>query len=151
MMPNTNNGDQAYDEFVGRLVYEKGLEDEDRRQNGRIREELMSQIDGVVQDAMLEALSLEQAKELEKLLDAEVSDEELDGFFAGTGIDFGKVAAEAMGKFREDYLGGNSTNMTSYNTNNAQGQPMQGAISEAPGASNVEGVAHETTVKTEEA
>ncbi len=140
-MPNTNNEAGTYDEFVMQMIRDKGLAEADQQQGGRIRESLILQVDEEVQKSIIDALSEEQAQALENLLDADAADEEIAKFFAGTGIDFAKAASEAMQRFRENYFG-NNTNMTVNNTNNsavAAGQPVQGVVSEVPGASDVEG------------
>ncbi len=157
MMPNINSEqEQVMEAFVHQMVADKGLLEEDQKQNGKIQQELRVQLDEVMDRSLIDALPEEKLVELDKMLDAGATDDEIENFFDTAGVDFEAAMRGAMEEFRRQYLeGNNSTNNDEVsNINNTvetpAGMPVQGAKSEVPGESDVEGVAQETTVIAEE-
>lgn len=157
MMPNINSEqEQVMEAFVHQMVADKGLLEEDQKQNGKIQQELRTQLDEVMDRSLIDALPEEKLVELDKMLDAGATDDEIENFFDTAGVDFEAAMRGAMEEFRRQYLeGNNSTNNDEVsNINNTietpAGMPVQGAKSEVPGESDVEGVAQETTVIAEE-
>ena len=69
------------------------------------RAEMRLKLEQQIEDGMIQALSDEQLEELERLVDAEASDEEIDQFFADSGVDFDEVAAQAVEDFRRELFG----------------------------------------------
>lgn len=95
--------EKVLSEFVERMITDKGGEMtvEQRTQlAGSLREKLQEQIE----QAMLRMLSDEQLVELEQMLDAGVSDDDLERFFDEAGVDFSRAAAQAMTEFRKAYM-----------------------------------------------
>lgn len=157
MMPNINSEqEQVMEAFVHQMVADKGLLEEDQKQNGKIQQELRTQLDEVMDRSLIDALPEEKLAELDKMLDAGATDDEIENFFDTAGVDFEAAMRGTMEEFRRQYLeGNNSTNNDEVsNINNTvetpAGMPVQGAKSEVPGESDVEGVAQETTVIAEE-
>ncbi len=209
-MPKQNLEDeQAYATFIEEIVRGMGLEEQDREMQGRLSQDLKMKLDEVIEQALVKALPDDKVDELDKLLDSEASDEEIEDFFDTVGGDYdteaiirktledfrkafvekpedaksGEVAAEvaktedsaektevadakpdaaranavaqavaamAQGS-AQDFSTNNMTTTENKNVNEVkipEGQPVQGAVSEAPGASNVEGV--EIATVTEE-
>lgn len=66
------------------------------------RAEMRLKLEQRIEDGMIQALSDEQLEELERLVDAEASDEEIDQFFADSGVDFDEAAAQAVEDFRQE-------------------------------------------------
>lgn len=158
MMPNINSEqEQVLEAFVRQMVADKGLLEEDQKQNGKIQQELMAQLDEVMDRSLIDALPEEKLAELDQMLDAGATDDEITNFFDTAGVDFEAAMRGAMEEFRKQYLEENtSTNNDEVSniSNNAvktpAGMPVQGTTSEVPGESDVEGVAQETTVVAEE-
>lgn len=148
-MPKINfQEEQVFEAFIHKMIVDKGLAETDRQQNGKIQRELSMQLDEAIQKAVINALSDEQLQKLSGMLDNDIGDAELESFFDNSGIDYRETVGRAMREFREDYLGINTTTNEPNNLNNTgqmpNGMPMQGTVSEVPGASNVEGVAQPT-------
>lgn len=147
-MPKINfDEEQVFANFVRQMVVDKGLLEEDRKQNGKIQHKLAEALDAAIEKAMIAALPDAKLEELSQLLDAGADDEKIEALFAGAGVNFELVAGRTMAAFREAYLGeGNDSTMTNTVNNSAAaqapaGEPTQGTTSEVPGASDVEGVA----------
>lgn len=161
-MPKINvNPTVALDAYASQMLQEKGALTDDEQQNAAKLNQLRTQLDEVIDRAVIDALPEEKLPELEELLNRDASDAEIDKFFVNSGADFEGATKAALERFRLDYLNGKSdetqVNSTMTNTINSgvvaatpAGNPMQGASSEVPGASNVEGVAEQTTVVSEE-
>lgn len=99
------SNDRIMAAFVDKMIADKG-DDLDEKQKGRLRRRLMVELDNAIGKAMVMALSDEQAMELDKMLNSEVSDGEIERFFAGAGIDYDYVVHQAMGNFRVAYMTG---------------------------------------------
>lgn len=147
-MPKINfEEDQLLEHFVHQMIVDKGLAEEDRKQNGKIQHELMEALDEAIEKAMIAALPDAELRELNALLDRDDSDEEIDALFAGAGVNFEVIAGRTMVAFREAYLGKKESTMTdtvnnSVATQTPVGEPVQGTASEVAGESDVEGAAH---------
>ncbi len=147
-MPKINfEEDQLLEHFVHQMIVDKGLVEEDRKQNGKIQHGLMEALDEAIEKAMIAALPDAKLRELNELLDRDASDEEIGALFDGAGVNFEIIAGRTMVAFREAYLGKKDSTMTNTVNNNAAtqapaGQPVQGTTSEVRGESDVEGVAH---------
>lgn len=138
-MPKINfNEDQVLESFVHQMVVDKGLAEEDRNQNGKIQHELMEQLNEAIEKAMIAALPDAQLIELNRLLEAGASDEEVMKVFETAGVDFELAAGKAMAEFRQKYVGEGKTTMAEQSP---AGRPLQGESSEVPGKSDVEGIA----------
>lgn len=146
-MPKINfDEEQVFANFVRQMVVDKGLLEEDRKQNGKIQHELAEALDAAIEKTMIAALPDAKLEELSQLLDAGADDEEIEALFAGAGVNFELVAGRTMAAFRKAYLGEEDSTMTNTVNNSAAaqapaGEPTQGTTSEVPGASDVEGVA----------
>lgn len=104
-MPKINFGqEQVIEAFIYQMVVDKGLLQEDKKQNGKIQHELREQLDEAVQMALIEALPEPRLKELDQALKSGVTDEQIMQFFQNAGVNYPKVAAAAMAKFRQEYL-----------------------------------------------
>lgn len=95
---------KVIEEFVDKMIADKGLGVVSTEKIGALRENLCAKLEEQVEQAMLRALSDEQLVELEKLVDSGASDEELDEFFDNSGVDFTKAAEQAMSEFRKAFL-----------------------------------------------
>lgn len=91
---------EAIDAFVNNLVMKKHAGAMDATAKEALRED----IERWIEMAMLQALSDEQLSELERLTENGISDEELDDFLVGTGVDFTTVAEQALAEWRRNYL-----------------------------------------------
>lgn len=111
-MLNGKYGDQRIlVSFVDSMIREKG-DAEGRSQADRdtLRRVLMDRLNEALEKATLAALPDEKLTELERILDNDGSDAELEAFFAGTAeIDTTPALEQAMAKFRADYLAGTMT------------------------------------------
>lgn len=93
--------------FVDKMMADKGLDAMSAEEQAMLRKSLREKVEEQVEQAMLGALTDAQLLELERLMDAEASDEELDKFFDNSGADFDGAAEEALVEFRKAFL--NST------------------------------------------
>lgn len=94
------------DQFVGQIIDQKnlaGITPEIKRQVvTELKGRLMDQIDR----AMINALNRDQLDKFNALLDDQnTTDQQMQNFFANSGIDSQQVALDTMLKFREFYLG----------------------------------------------
>lgn len=141
--------------FVDKLIADKGGDTLDAKQKETLQGELFEELDSRVQKAMIRALPDEKLVELDKLLDADASDEEIGAIFGNSGVDFGPAVRKVMSDFRNDYFTGKievsvKTEAAPAEEPGAEtsqvevkpvAQPTQGTISAVPGKSDVEGVA----------
>lgn len=89
-------------ELVNQMMIEKGADRADLAEKARLEQELNARVD----ESIVDALSDEQLMYLDQQLDAGMSDEDLESFFANSGIDFSTVVQNEVGAFRAAYLGG---------------------------------------------
>lgn len=166
MPENKLNDEKVLRMFVDRLIADKGGDTFDVKQKETLEAELMEELDGRIQQAMIRALTDAKLMELEKLLDADAPDEEIEKFFENAGVDFDPAIRKAMDAFRTDYFkdkirvsvktsasvaagagapasvaAGAGASVSTLAPAGA-GVPAQGVTSAVPGQSNVEGVAN---------
>ncbi len=104
-MPETKlNDEKVLRMFVDRLIAEKGGESLEAKQKETLQGELLEELDERIQQAMVRALPDAKLMELEKLLDAEAPDEEIESFFSGAGVDFNPALKKVMSDFQNDYF-----------------------------------------------
>lgn len=153
--------------FVDKLIADKGGDTLDAKQKKTLQKELFKKLNERMQAAMVRALPDAKLMELEGLLDAGAPDEEIESFFANSGVSFDAALRQTMSEFRDAYFSGKiktsvklkaptgagdkakkgavptSAQKTDVNAvQPAVGQPAQGVSSAMPGRSNVEGVAN---------
>jgi len=90
--------------FVNKMMEEKGTENLDSDTRLKLRMELREKLEQRVEENMIRMLTDEQLVELERLLDADVSDAAIEQFFEESGANFAQAATQAMMAFRQDYL-----------------------------------------------
>lgn len=84
--------------FVSKMMADKGVND------AALKEQLEVKLEEQIEQAMIRTLPDEKLTELEGMLDRDVSDEEVEKFFDESGVDFAKVAGQAMAAFRTAFL-----------------------------------------------
>lgn len=143
--------------FVDRLIADKGGDTLDAKQKEILQKELFEELDERIQQAMIRTLTDAKLVELEKLLDEDAPDEEIESFFKRADADFDPAIRKAMDEFRTDYFKDKirvsvktsileaAPEAKVAETTPAAGQPAQGTNSAVPGQSNVEGVANATS------
>lgn len=108
MPENKLNDEKVLQMFVDRLIADKGGDTLDAKQKETLQGELMSELDERMQQAMIRALPDAKLMELEKMLDADASDEEIESFFANAskdaGVDFDPEIRKVFEAFRTDYF-----------------------------------------------
>lgn len=108
MLENKLNDEKVLQMFVDRLIADKGGDTLDAKQKETLQGELMAELDERMQQAMIRALPDAKLMELEKMLDADASDEEIESFFANAskdaGVDFDPEIRKVFETFRTDYF-----------------------------------------------
>ena len=108
MPENKLNDEKVLQMFVDRLIADKGGDTLDAKQKETLQGELMAELDERIQQAMIRALPDAKLMELEKMLDADASDEEIESFFANAskdaGVDFDPEIRKVFEAFRTDYF-----------------------------------------------
>jgi hypothetical protein len=108
MPENKLNDEKVLQMFVDRLIADKGGDMLDAKQKETLQGELMAELDERMQQAMIRALPDAKLMELEKMLDADASDEEIESFFANAskdaGVDFDPEIRKVFEAFRTDYF-----------------------------------------------
>lgn len=108
MPENKLNDEKVLQMFVDRLIADKGGDTLDAKQKETLQGELMAELDERMQQAMIRALPDAKLMELEKMLDADASDEEIESFFANAskdaGVDFDPEIRKVFEAFRTDYF-----------------------------------------------
>lgn len=84
--------------FVDKMMADKGVND------AGLKEQLETKLEEQIEQAMIRALPDEKLTELEGMLDREASDEEIEAFFEGAGVDFQGAVEQTMAAFREAFL-----------------------------------------------
>lgn len=170
------NSERVLTTYVERMIDDKGDATElGLAERDALRRVLARKLNDAIEKAMLASLPDEKLNELEKILERDGSDEELEAFFDGVeGVDAGPAVEKAMAQVREDYLAGaivvdlraerareeklrqemamagEDETTVLQNVGDevpAQGAPTQGAISEVPGRADVEGVTSGTEME----
>ncbi len=108
MPENKLNDEKVLRMFVDRLIADKGGDTLDAKQKETLQGELMAELDERIQQAMIRALPDAKLMELEKMLDADASDEEIESFFANAskdaGVDYDPEIRKVFEAFRTDYF-----------------------------------------------
>lgn len=104
MPENKLNDEKVLAMFVDRLIADKGGDTLDAKQKETLQKELLEELDERIQQAMIRALPDAKLMELEKLLDEDAPDEEIESFFKGADADFDPAIRKAMDEFRTDYF-----------------------------------------------
>ena len=92
---------QNIDEFVDRLLSEKGIHDADPNYKDELKEKILDQID----EAALEELSDERVAELARLVDDPTFDgHKMRDYIIRAGVDVDDVAQATMQTFRAQFL-----------------------------------------------
>ncbi len=104
MPENKLNDEKVLQMFVDRLIADKGGDTLDAKQKETLQGELMAELDERMQQAMIRALPDAKLMELEKMLDADASDEEIESFFMSAGVDFDPEIRKVFEAFRTDYF-----------------------------------------------
>lgn len=135
--------------YVDDMITEKMGENLDQKARGELRRKLLEELDQAFQRGMIEALPDAQLVELNEKLDQDASEAELEKVFVDAQVNYDAVMLKVLKAFRAEYLSTASVAETAeaqpLGTVNgaemAEAQPAQGTTSEAPGQSDVEGVA----------
>ncbi len=85
--------------FISKMMADKGVED------AALKEQLEAKLEEQIEQAMIRMLPDEKLVELEGMLGREASDEEIEQFFDGSGVNFEQVAQQTMAAFRSAFLG----------------------------------------------
>lgn len=102
-MKNTIHDPVVLNEFVDRLVQEKGIAEQDEEINNQIKEDLKSRIEDRVNAAIVAHLPPEKLTEFERVLREETA-EQAKKFCEAHIPNLMDVMAEAMLGFRQTYL-----------------------------------------------
>ena len=93
---------QNLDEFAEKLMADKGIS-----LSPEEKSKLKDEINGKINQAVLEHLSDEQLQKLSELVkDPSFDSAKMDEFIAGTGINIDEIVEKASNDFRNEYLGG---------------------------------------------
>lgn len=105
------NDERVLMAFVDQMITDKdaGIEASAR---AKLRDELYREMSERIERGVLDALPDQALIDLDGALDSGMTDEEIEEFFEGSGVNFGEVAARTMKKFRDDYLSGALTPAT---------------------------------------
>lgn len=87
--------------YVNKMMKDKGLEGEAYEQ---LRRQLREKLEEQVEEAMIRMLPDEKLMELDAKLDAGMTDEELEAFFEGAGVNLESAAEQAMVAFRNAFM-----------------------------------------------
>ncbi len=90
--------------YVNKMMKDKGLEGE---MYDQLRRQLKEKLEEQVEEAMVRMLPDEKLVELDTKLDAGMTDEELEGFFEGAGVNMEAAAEQAMVAFRNAFMTSN--------------------------------------------
>lgn len=94
------------DQFLGQILDDKKLTIDTPEVRQQLIQDLRSRLMSQIDRAMINALSEDQLRQLNELLDREgVQDSEIQDFFRRSGINGEQVALNAMMRFRQYYLG----------------------------------------------
>ena len=94
------------DQFLGQILDDKKLTIDTPEVREQLIKDLRSRLMSQIDRAMINALSEDQLRQLNELLDREgVQDSEIQDFFRQSGINGEQVALNTMMRFRQYYLG----------------------------------------------
>lgn len=104
MPENKINPDMVLSRFLDEIVAVKGA-GLSKIERLSLRQDLRTEMDEKVDAAIIAALPEAKLLELNKLVESEASEDEIENFFVTAGVDFEKVALSAMLQFRKDQMG----------------------------------------------
>lgn len=84
--------------FVSKMMADKGVNDP------ALKEQLETKLEEQIEQAMIRMLPDEKLVKLEGMLDNNASDEEIEGFFDESGVNFEEAAQQTMAAFRAAFL-----------------------------------------------
>lgn len=100
------NEERAMIAFADKLIADKGITGLTNDQKGRLRRNLVDEMSNRLEEAVIMSLPDDKIIELEKLLDGEVTEEQIDALLDGSGVDFKAVYMRGLKNFRDSYLAG---------------------------------------------
>lgn len=100
------NEERAMIAFADKLIVDKGITGLTNDQRGRLRRNLVDEMSNRLEEAVIMSLPDDKIIELEKLLDGEVTEEQVDTLLDGSGVDFKAVYMRGLKDFRDSYLAG---------------------------------------------
>lgn len=108
MPSNTINDERVLVAFADKMIDDKGnAKNLSQEERGTLRRGLVKRLKEVTEKAVLAVLPDEKLIELEKVLDEDGSDEELEAIFGSINEEeYAKAVEDAMTEFREAYLVG---------------------------------------------
>ena len=95
--------DKVLKAFIRQLIAERGLQ-LDAEEEARAMEQLSAQLEEQIDQAMVNALTDEQAMALEQLLDNEATDDDIEQFFEESGIDGEAIVLNTMNMYRDAFM-----------------------------------------------
>lgn len=104
-MPETNSK-QIIDEYLNRLMAEKGASALGAEEQAKMRAELEQKLEEKIGRAMINALPDAKLIELEQLLDMGAADEVMEKFFAEAQADYAEATKAAVEEFSREELNG---------------------------------------------
>lgn len=104
MPENKINPDMVLSRFLDEIVAVKGA-GLSKVERLSLRQDLRTEMDEKVDAAIIAALPEDKLLELNKMVESEASEDEIENFFVTAGVDFEKVALSVMLQFRKDQMG----------------------------------------------
>ncbi len=96
-MPNENQDQQdLIENTIGRLVNARMRAGMTPEEQSALREQAAAEVEDCIRDVLLQALSDEQLEELDRRIDAGMSDEEEQEFFLNAGVDYRPLLMQAL-------------------------------------------------------
>ena len=105
MPENKYTSEEVLATFLDQLIVEKNGEEMDFKKRSAIRRELREKLEAEIDGALVDALTDEQAVELEKRMN-DMTEDELGKFLENSGVDYEAAVLRALDKIREEYLRG---------------------------------------------
>lgn len=98
--------DEKLSQFLDEIIKAKNLPGITTEVHEQLRADMMAKLTDQINAALVQALNSEQTEQLNYMLDQEgVTDEQVQQFFASSGLNTEKIAAQTMLRFRSLYLG----------------------------------------------
>ena len=97
---------EAIEVFVGSLLVEKGISDEDEAAMAMMKKDLAERVSDFLTQALIDALPADGVTELDGMISlGVVTPENIQGLLKRFKVDTEKVLAGALEEFRKEYLG----------------------------------------------
>lgn len=103
MPENKINAEGVISSFLDQIIAAKG-ENLSKNERLSLRQELFGELDDKINAAVIAALPDDKMLELNRELDGNASEQEIEEFFLNAGVDFNKVALQTALQFRKDQL-----------------------------------------------